>query len=219
MKLPSPYRLADNAIAQLNKSALRLADQTKQRLTVLGFDELNVLQSVDAMYARLDRNNRRKFRELFIARYTEVMAYLLGRELTADEEDAIDDLAEIYLSGLLDEPNETTKYTYSAEVLRKRDRAKEAILSVPTKTQKQIQLDKHIRYYQQMTKWYCDDVSDKAAIKALKDAGVKFVVWHTSEDERVCSKCKNKDGKVYPISKLPQKPHLNCRCYVTPLDS
>ena len=141
MKLPSPYRLADNAISQLNKSALRLADQTKQRLTVLGFDELNVLQNVDALYAKLDSNNRKKFLELFIARYIEVMAYALGRELTADEEDAVDDLAELYISGLLDEPNETTKYTYSAEVLRKRDRANEAIISVPTKAQKQIQLD------------------------------------------------------------------------------
>lgn len=216
MKLPSPYRLADNAIAQLNKSALRLADQTKQRLTVLGFDELNVLQNVDAMYAKLDSNNRKKYLELFIARYIEVMAYLLGRELTADEEDAVDDLAELYISGLLDEPNETTKYTYSAEVLRKRDRAKEAILSVPTKTQKQIQLDKHIRYFQQMTGWYADFTSQGAEIQAFKDAGVKRVQRHEHDDEKTCSVCRAADGEIYSINKIPPISHLRCRRWFTP---
>lgn len=216
MKLPSPYRLADNAIAQLNKSALRLADQTKQRLTVLGFDELNVLQNVDAMYAKLDSNNRKKFLELFIARYIEVMAYLFGRELTADEEDAVDDLAELYISGLLDEPNETTKYTYSAEVLRKRDRAKEAIISVPTKAQKQIQLDKHIRYFQQMTGWYADFTSQGAEIQAFKDAGIKRVQRHEHDDEKTCSVCRAADGEIYPINKIPPIPHLRCRRYFTP---
>ena len=216
MKLPSPYRLADNAIAQLNKSALRLADQTKQRLTVLGFDELNVLQNVDAMYAKLDSNNRKKFLELFIARYIEVMAYVLGRELTADEEDAVDDLAELYISGLLDEPNETTKYTYSAEVLRKRDRAKEAIISVPTKAQKQIQLDKHIRYFQQMTGWYADFTSQWAEIQAFKDAGIKRVQRHEHDDEKTCSVCRAADGEIYPINKIPPIPHLRCRRYFTP---
>lgn len=216
MKLPSPYRLADNAISQLNKSALRLADQTKQRLTVLGFDELNVLQNVDAMYAKLDSNNRKKFLELFIARYIEVIAYLLGREITADEEDAVDDLAELYISGLLDEPNETTKYTYSAEVLRKRDRAKEAILSVPTKTQKQIQLDKNIRYFQQMTGWYADFTSQGAELQAFKDAGIKRVQRHEHDDEKTCATCRAADGEIYPINKIPPIPHLRCRRWFTP---
>ena len=216
MKLPSPYRLADNAISQLNKSALRLADQTKQRLTVLGFDELNVLQNVDAMYAKLDSNNRKKFLELFIARYIEVMAYVLGRELTADEEDAVDDLAELYISGLLDEPNETTKYTYSAEVLRKRDRAKEAIISVPTKAQKQIQLDKHIRYEQQMVSWYADFTSQGAEIEAYKAAGVKRVQRHEHDDEKTCNVCRAADGKIYPINKIPPLDHIRCRRWFTP---
>lgn len=217
MKFPDPYRFADKAISQLNAAALRLKNQTKQRLLTLGFDELNVLKKADALYANLDKNNRKKFVELFIARYTEVMAYALGREITADEEDEVDELAELYITGLLDEPNYTTKYTYSTEVLRKRDRAKEAMLSVPTKVQKQIQLDKHIRFFQQMTAWYADFASQGAEIEAYKTAGVERVQRHEHDDEKTCSACRAADGEIYDIDKIPPIPHLRCRRWFTPV--
>lgn len=213
MKVPDPYRLADKAISQMNKAALRRTDQTKQRLIVFGFDELNVLKQTDTLYAELDKYNRKKFRELFTARYMEIMKYLKKPV----DEDTVDELAELYISGLLDEPNETTKYTYSAEVLRKRDRAKEAILSVPTKAQKQIQLDKHIRYFQQMTGWYADFTSQGAEIKAYRDAGVERVQRHERNDEKTCGVCEKADGAVYDIDKVPPIPHLRCRRWFTPI--
>lgn len=216
MKAPEPYRLADKAISQLNKAALRLADQTKRQLTVLGFDELNVLQMEDALYSALDRNNRRKFLDLFAARYIEIMLFVLGRELTDDEEDSVDDLAELYISGLLDEPNETTKYTYSTEVLRKRDRAKEAVIAVQTKAQKRQQVDKHVRFFQQMTGWYADFVSQGAEIEAYKAAGVKYVKRHEMDDDKTCPICRAADGEIYPIDDIPPLPHIRCRRWFTP---
>lgn len=201
-----PYRLADQTIKRLNRLALRALDETKHRLTVLKFDELNVFREVDALYQTLDENNRKQFKKLFIERYLEVYD---------DDEDTIDELAEMFFAGLLSEPNENTHYAYDAEVLRKRDRAKEAIASVPTKTQKQLELDKALRQWSQMTAWYVDFTSQGAEIQALKDSGVKRVQRHEMEDGKTCSVCKALDGEIYDIDKIPTLPHLRCRRWFT----
>lgn len=197
-----PYQLADRAQTQLNKYALRRKEEVKQRLVTLKFDELNVMQMIDALYESLDRENRKKWRELWAAKYGE-------------DEDEIDELLDMHLAGLLDEPNETTHYTYATEVLRKRDRAKEAMLSVPTKAQKQLELDKQVRIWLQMTGWYTDFVYQDAEITALKDAGVKRVKRHELMDGKTCAVCKKADGEVYDIDKVPQLPHLRCRRWFT----
>ena len=207
-----PYKIADAAIKQINKYALRRADKAKQKLIVLGFDELNVLNQTDALYADLDAYTRKKYIELFIARYLEMLAYL---EVKAPDDDTVDELAEIHIARLLDEPNDTTHYTYSTEILRKRDRAKEAILSVPTKAQKQLMLDKHLRYYLQSAGWYADFTSQDAEIAALKDAGVERVHRHEKNDEKTCAACRAADGEIYDIDKIPPS-HPHCRRWFTP---
>lgn len=53
--------------------------------------------------------------------------------------------------------------------------------------------------------------------KADEAAGVEYVQWHTEGDERVCSDCDPLDGKIFPIDKVPDKPHINCRCWWTPV--
>lgn len=167
-------------------------------------DELNVLRQVDMLYEDLDRMNRDEWRKLFIARCREL------------DEDIVDEIVEMHLTGLLDEPNETTKYTYASEVLRKRDRAKEAIESVPTKTQKQMELDKNLRMWLQMTSWYTDFVTQDAEITSLEAKGVKRVVRHEQDDKKTCKTCRDADGRVYPIDKIPPLPHLRCRRWFTP---
>lgn len=129
--------------------------------------------------------------------------------------DALEELMEMRLAGLLDEPNEVTHYTYAAEVLRKRDRAKEAIIAVPTKAQKQLEIDKALRIFMQQTRFYTDLTSDDATYIALKDEGVRYVRWNTLNDGKVCSDCHDRDGVVYEINKVPDKPHPNCRCFLT----
>lgn len=168
---------------------------------------------MDNLYADMETDNRVKFKELFIARYIEMLLYLLASTAMLPSEDIIDELAELRITKLLSEPNEVTHYTYDTEVYRKRDRAKEAINSANGKVLKQIEMDKHLRYWNKQTVFYLDAVSDEANITALKDAGVKHVEWVTQEDGKVCSECKKRNGKIYPIDKLPIKPHPNCRCY------
>lgn len=216
MAMPEPYRLADKALAQLNRAALRRAEKAKQQLITLGFDELNILRQTDALYADLYANTRKKLIELFVARYIEMLLWL-DKELPKDIDDTVDELAEMHISGLLENPNEATHYEYASEVLRKRDRAKEAMVSVPTKAQKQIQLDKHVKYFQQMTAWYVDFASQDAEITALKDVGIQRVQRHEHDDEKVCSVCKAADGEIYDVDKIPPAPHPRCRRWFTPV--
>lgn len=210
MATKNEYHLADLTLALLTRQATKRTNQTKNKLITLGFDELNVLQEIDSLYEWLDNNNRKKYRELFEERYFEVY----GMKLDGDE---VDEWFEVWLAGILEEPNDVTHYTYSTEVLRKRDRAKEAILAVPTKMQKQLEIDKALRIFMQQTRFYTDIVSDEATWHALDDLGIKKVRWNAQDDKRVCSTCDSMDGKIYPINKVPNKPHPLCRCYLLPI--
>lgn len=153
----------------------------------------------------MDADNRIAYAKLFRERYREV----------ATEDDDIDDLVEMYLTGILSEPNDITHFVYDTEVLRKRDRAKEAINSVAGKAIKQIELDKALRLWSQTSQQYADIVFDVATIEAFKSSGVKRVMWNTQNDGRVCRDCDELDGKIFAISNIPNKKHWRCRCYLT----
>lgn len=209
-----PYRLADLTIKKLNRLALRIVDKTKHKLLTLGFDELNVMNEIDVLYVRLDENNRKLFRELFCERYAEMYLWLTKKK---PDEDMLDELVDMYLAGLLTDPNENTHYSYETETLRKRDRTKEAINSVPTKAQKQLELDKALRIWTQMSGWYADFTSQGAEIQALIDAGVERVERHEMDDGKTCSICASADGEKYAIDDIPPLPHLRCRRWFTPI--
>lgn len=151
-----------------------------------------------------------------MARYMEMMEFLAdGKQPEIQEEDTLDFLAEAHVFGLLDDVNETTHYSYTSELLRKRERAKEAIASVPTKAQKQLEIDKAIRMFLQSTGWYVDMVSQDAEIQALKDSGVKKVRRHEQMDSRTCKPCRQANGTVYDINHIPPLTHINCRRWFT----
>lgn len=216
-KIPEPYRLADETIALLNHQAARKTSEVKKSLSQLGFDELNVIKQVDSLYSWLDKNNRKKFKRLFIDRYFEMMFWLAEKPIELDEDDEVDDLVEMHLAGLLEKPNKTVHYIYETEVLRKRDRAKEAINSVPTKVQKQLELEKALRYWAQMTAWFADFVSQDAEVQAYKDSKIERVQRHEQKDDKVCDECRKADGEIYEVGKIPDLPHPRCRRWFTPV--
>lgn len=184
-------------------------------MLVAKFDELNVISEVDSLYKGLYSDNWKKFKELFAARYIEMLLYLMVKASKFPTDDEIDELAEIHMAKLLSEPNEVTHYTYDTEVYRKRDRAKEAINSVNGKVLKQIEMDKHIRYWSAMTGWYLDFTSQDAEIQAFKDAGIERVQRHEMKDDKVCAVCKKADGAIYDIDHIPPLDHLRCRRWFT----
>lgn len=173
------------------------------------------MQEMDTLYGEIDRICIARFWNLYCDRYIELWMYLKGEQ---PDEDTLDELVEMYLAGLWDEPSKVTHYAFEPELVRKRDRAKEAILSVPTKAQKQIELDKQTRYVLQQIGFYTDIVSQDAELQAMKDAGVKRVRWNIYGDDRVCSDCHELNGKIFDIDKIPDRPHPRCRCYLTPVN-
>lgn len=154
------------------------------------------------------------FRRLFRDRYAEMWEYLGKKK---PDEDFLDELFDLYMMEYLSEPNPVVGYAYDAEMLRKRDRAYEAIVAAPTKLQKQVQFDKNVRYVLIQISFFIDLVSDESALLAMKRAGITKVMWITQQDERVCFDCFEKHSNVYPIDEVPEKPHPRCRCYLRPV--
>lgn len=209
------YALADLKIDELNKLALGRFEAAKRQLRRkkdgVSFDSLLVSQVLTALYKQLDTDLRYELYLLADEQYEE-MADSVGLE---ELDEGFEDL---FLENILSNPDPITHYVYDAEVFRKRDRAIEAINAVSGVQNKQAELDKALRLYSQMAGQYVDTVAYEAAIKAFKDAGIKYVKWVTQKDEKVCVECDSRDGKIYPISKLPVRPHWRCRCECRPLN-
>ena len=126
---------------------------------------------------------------------------------------------DIRMSDQLFWPNKLTHYAWDTETARKRDRAIEAIQASPTSLQKQLELDKAVRYFSQQTAFYVDIVSQDAEQEAYRQAGVKKVRWMIYGDDRVCDTCDDLNGTVWDIDKVPTRPHPRCRCYLVPVSS
>ncbi len=59
---------------------------------------------------------------------------------------------------------------------------------------------------------------NRASMRGLIDAGVKYVRWWAAEDERTCKKCGANHGKPDRIDKAPNLPcHPGCRCTWLPV--
>ncbi len=57
---------------------------------------------------------------------------------------------------------------------------------------------------------------NQGRLKFYDTVGVRQVRWMVAHDERLCPKCSELDGKVFPIDKMPPIPfHPGCRCCVS----
>lgn len=108
-----------------------------------------------------------------------------------------------------------TLYVFTHEVERKKGRHIEAVLASDTPEKEH---DKAMKYWSNMFRQYADEVADMANLQSLKDSGVKYVMWKTEKDNRVCSTCKERDDQIYKITEVPDKPHVGCRCWLVEAD-
>lgn len=204
------YALADETINLLNKKAIRRFNTCKKKI-LLKIDELNVFNCCTALYENLYNDAVSAYTELAEMVYEDS---LLVKKKKDEEEDAEYWLAWL-MENVLDVPDEVTKYIFTKEVDRKRDRTIEA---VNASSDKSTELNKALRYFTLQTTQYADNITDKVRIKAFTDSGVKKVVWHTMMDSRVCNDCEPLDGQVFDIDKVPPKQHYRCRCWVSDYD-
>lgn len=206
MKANEPYRLSDKASSLLVRKAAARFQKARSKMQAADFDELNVLSACRTLYDGLESDNGQAFLELCQLVYRDTSPH--GKK----EPDWPLILA------WLDEYDQVTKYVYAHEVTRKRAYAQEGVIASPTRRGKRQELQKAMRLWVRMSGQYCDILTDRTMVKAYQDAGVKYVMWVTEGDEKVCPVCRPLDGRIYPIGEAPKKQHWHCRCYLAPVD-
>ena len=187
------YDYTDKALTYLRRFYVTEFNRTKMQIRA---DSLNVIQPTTNLYDRMRKETIRVFLRIANAKYRECGG---------------DTLLEMWLLGFLSDSNPLTGYIFLNDIERKRQYYTESLLSGENidKASK-----KAIRLWYGSVRQYADLVTDAAAIQAFHDAGVKQVRWVTQKDEHVCPACHGRDGKIYPILKVPTKPHYGCRCYI-----
>ena len=195
------YKLTDKILQILIRDYIARFAQVKRVL--FRFDKLNVLKLTKDLYSKMDVVTRRKLLELAN------MVYLNNLQNGASKKE----IAEDWLIDILEEYNSVTKYVYTHEWDRKRARFFEALMGSKHKEQ---EVDPAMRGVFRQTKMYADHVTRKAVLEAYKDSGVEYVRWVTVPDERRCDKCRELHNKVFRIDKVPDIPHIGCRCRLIP---
>lgn len=193
------YTLSDKAITLLNRRAIKRFKEEQNRLGLLKFDELTIVRGIEKLYQTLDADNREVFLDLAQLVYEKSDPHGAKKP------------NKTWLDSFLDAYDPVTLYIYTNEADRKRDYATESIVAAKEKSEA---FQRALKYWSKFTATYADLVTDASTVKAFKDAGVKQVIWHTERDDRVCSDCEPRDEKVYPIDKIPPKPHIGCRCWL-----
>lgn len=173
---------------------------------LLGFDDITALGSVKSAYEEITEMTVEALK--LIARRT--YKYILPE--IPDEDIMM--LIDPWLSDYLAEANPVTQYFFYPEADRKRARLYESLIAVTTATARKKEIEKAARVWSKQLIQFADNVTVQAAMKAYQDAGVKYVMWVTRKDDRVCPDCHARSGKIYPISTAPAQPlHYNCRCW------
>ena len=193
----------------MNKRNLRLFDKLK----MLKFDELNSLSLVGKTYDESIRIAKRRYLMIATEAFIEALL-LLGYDREKAEEEAEDSITEDWLLDMMEEYDPTTLYQFLPEAERKKQRLVEALIASHDKGS---EVDRALRLWTRQIAFYADKSVVDGTIDGYKDAGVTKVKWVTAQDEKVCRTCRERDGKIYPIGKIPPRPHYHCRCTWEPV--
>lgn len=210
------YKHLDTLLAKAKKK-LRVEFN---RLGLLGFDELNVTnvkKVTKDLFDRLLSDNEKMYQTAADKAYSK--AKRTAKEAGYREEEE-KNLGGDWLVGALLAYNFVTGYVYNREAERKRLRLNEQILTAREYDSREMYNDslrKAANLWWTQTSQYGITVVDKATIQGFADMGVKKVRWKSVIDGRECKVCRDRSDKIYEISKVPEKAHYNCRCYLEPV--
>lgn len=189
------------------------------RLSVTGFDELNVLNTKKAtnlLFDKLLADNERLFLLSAKDSYKKATKKAKAEGFNGEESEVGAELVATVLGGY----NYVTGYLYRQEADRKRLRLNEQILTAReynNRTMYHESLRRAANLWWKQTVQYGVSMVDEATIKGFKDMGVERVRWIAADDEKTCPVCGDRDNKVYRLNKIPPKPHYGCRCYIVPV--
>ena len=208
------YRQLDKLLAAVKK---KLRTEFN-RLGMLGFDELNVVNTrkiTQEMFDRLLADNEAMYLSAAKTAYKQAAKSAKVAGYSGEEETEINgSWIETFLLGY----NLVTGYLYGREADRKRLRLNEQILTAREYDSRELfngSLQRTANLWWTQTVQYGISAVDEATIAAFKDMGVEKVRWDAADDEKTCKVCGSRDGKIYDILKVPPKPHYGCRCQLT----
>lgn len=193
--MKTPYSATDKTISYLNKQYGKLFR------SMTAFDELNVIPVSHEIYDKVYELVKRE-----AARLADTVYRKYRR---TEEPTEFDSAAWILILVLAYNP--VTKYIFENEIERKRARFAESVIASDTPAE-EVALAK--RLIAGMNAQFMDDVTHETLIQAYRDNGTKRVMWVTSPDDRRCKTCASMHKKIYPIDKIPAKPHIHCRCWI-----
>ena len=211
------YKYLDSLLAKVKKKIRKEFN----RLNVMGFDSLNVVNTkrvTEEMFERFLADNEKTYQKAAKDAYSKAKKTAAGMGYAEEEET---DLPPGWLLGVLSAYNLVTGYLYDREAERKRLRLNEQILTAREYENREMyneSLQKAANLWWTQTLQYGISVVDEATIRAFKDLGVDKVKWVAELDNRTCSVCRERNGKIYQLSKVPAKTHYNCRCYLEPVE-
>lgn len=200
------YDEADKAIKAMNRDNLK----TFSRLKLAKWDELSVIREVTAAYNTVLRRVKKWFLDVALLAYMSAMEEA-GRKGT--ERQARRAINDDWILAMLEETDPVLLYKFIPELERKKQRLIEAL---PVALDRNKEIDGALRAVSKQIGWSIINVVDAATVEAYEDAKVPYVKWLSEHDEKVCSICEERDGKVYRIDRIPTK-HPNCRCRLEPV--
>lgn len=192
----------------IDENVERLKKQTQTafnnfRLSLLKFDELNVMQvktETESLFTKLKRQSDRF--------YTGLLNHLAESMGFEEDKYDLDELLETYSGALL--------YSFATEMERKRERLFETMVAIDDMSDPEIlsQQKKNIRNWNTQVEEFGVDIERNIFLSELRDSGIRKVQWMTAEDERVCTDCSDLNGIVFDIDNVPRRPHIGCRCWL-----
>lgn len=188
-------------------------------IILAGFDGLNIINAKRVtllIYKRLIRNNAECMKRIAKDAYEDIIDLLYDMEYVFAEKPEAPDAE--WVENYLKSYNPISHYLYGPEAERKQMRLTEEILTAREyRDQKMLEesVNRAKSLWWNQTQVYFVDTVDTVRKEIMEKAGIEKVVWHCNKDEITCQECRSRDGKVFYLSKLPQK-HRLCRCWYTP---
>lgn len=223
------FKYTDKLYKQYALKMVRAFSSLNRELQALPFDELNASKGYKAVSERVKRTYQRLYDDLIevlilialwsfenncetvIEKKGNKIKYYVGQKDGFRKTKTFD--AEKYVTWYLSSVNYVTQYIFVNEFDRKLARTIEEIISSPNKSDINKNIEKALKYWNRQAKQAGDNITIESALEGAKSAGITKVIWVTQDDERVCPKCNEKDGKIFDIDKIKLPLHYNCRCY------
>jgi hypothetical protein len=195
-----PFEYTDKAVSYIDKQIIARFSKLK---SVLSFDEINamtVIENVNTVYKDINKTVRKVYLQL---------ANKLYREYVQRTKD-LKSLDEEWVDAILAGYDPVTMYVFDHEIDRKAARCIETIIASKADP---AEIDREMRGIAFQCRMYADRITDEAVMQAYKHDKVQKVRWRAENDTKTCKICESRDGKIYPIDKVPADPHPLCRCW------